>query len=83
MKGCQESIGSNDSAPTAHIKGLGVFLAVISYGKWNFRASGVSKAFLKSEPSDREIYAAPPLFTGKSGRAMGTFKTIIRLRNCA
>ena len=64
MEGFQETIGTNSPTPTAKLPTLRVFLSVVSYRKWNSRVVAVSRAFLKSKHSGREIYAAHPLSPG-------------------
>ena len=42
-----------------------MFLDVIAYRKWNFRVMGVARAFVMSEPLERDAYAQLPRGLGK------------------
>ena len=55
----QESVSTNGASHTSQLQGLRVLLSVIPYRKWNFRATDVSRAFLKSESLGRIVYMQP------------------------
>ena len=50
----------NASGPTVQLQIIMAVLDVIAYRKWNFRAIGVSRAFLMSGPLKRDNYAMLP-----------------------
>ena len=50
VKGFHELVEDNAAASTVEVQSIRIALAVIAYRKWNFRAMGVSRAFLRSEP---------------------------------
>ena len=56
VKGFREFAEPNASAPTVQLQSIRMCVAVISYRKWNFRVIDVSRAFLRSEPLEREAY---------------------------
>ena len=49
VKGPRKFAAPNASAPTVKLQRIRLFLDVIAYRKWNFRAIDVSRAFLRSE----------------------------------
>ena len=61
--------GRNASAPKAQLLILIMFLSSIAYRKWNFRVTGISRAFVKSKALVADVYVAPPLFHGKGQSA--------------
>ena len=52
----QESADANASSPPAQLQSIMVFVAVIAYRRWDFRAMDVSRVFLMDEPLERAKY---------------------------
>ena len=60
VKFFQELSETNASVPTVQLQSIRAVLAVIAYRKWDFRAVGVSGAFLRSGHLKRDAYATLP-----------------------
>ena len=60
VKGSQEFVETNASAPPVQLQSVRLFLAVIGYRKWNFGEMGVLIAFLRPCPLKRDTYAKLP-----------------------
>ena len=72
VKGFQGLVGDNAAAPTVQLQSIRIALAVIAHRKWNFRAMGDSRAFLRSKPLERDICET----TGWSGTENAAWKLI-------
>ena len=60
VKCFQEFVETNASAPTVQLQIMRAVLAVIAYRRWDFRAIGVKRAFLMSQPLKLDTYANLP-----------------------
>ena len=73
----QEFVETNAAAPTVKLQIICLALAVIWYRKWNFRAMGVSREFLRSGPLKRDTYAKPPDAVDPENAARKLLKTTL------
>ena len=79
MGGFQEVVEDNAASPTVQLQSVRIALAVIAYGKWDFRVMDVSRAFLRSEPLDRDTYAKLPDGVEQENAAWGLLKPLYGL----
>ena len=81
--GFQDAIGTNSSAPSEQLPSFRVFLAVISYRNGTLELWVFLERFKNRNLRIGKFTMYPLYMRRKSGRAMGTYKTIIRVRKCA
>ena len=74
VKRFQELAENNASSPTVQLQSIRIASAVAAYRKWNFRAMGVSRAFLTSKHSERNTYVKLPDVAEQEMRP-GNYKT--------
>ena len=65
-------MGNNAAAPAVQLQSIRIALAVIAYRRWNFRAVGVSRAFLRSKPLVRNTYVKLPDGAGQEIQGRST-----------